>query len=537
MMGVAHGASNTLGRYRLVAELGRGGMADVFLALVRGPADFNKLLVVKRLRPHLGEEQEFLQMFLDEARLAARLSHPNIVQTLEVGEADGQYYISMEYLEGQPLNRILRRCRDVATLPTLLRVMCGALVGLHAAHELTDFDGTHLRVVHRDATPHNIFVTYNGQVKVVDFGIAKAAISVAETRTGVLKGKVAYMAPEQAKSGEVDRRVDIYSVGCCLWELLTGERMWKGRSDVEVLNHVLGATTAPRLREVRPDVDPELEGICTRALSFEPDARHQTALELKGAIESYLDRIGDRSTVAELSQHIAERFADERARLRALVDEQMRLVTGMPTGKYAQLELPRVMSSGSSSPPEESGPTQPSPYGRHSVSPISQVVPRHDAALSAGPGSYPGFDRASGDPLGATQKRTVGVVAAVAATGALAVLAAYLLVGGANSSAPSAPASASAVEPESAAPVGDETQGDDATDGTEASASPTSTDSVAPPPTTKALAPPRTARRAPPKTASALPEPKSEDGDPRPGDDLKTATPKSKREIDSENPY
>jgi eukaryotic-like serine/threonine-protein kinase len=335
-------ASNVLGKYRLIAELGRGGMAEVFLAMVHGPAGFNKLMVIKRLRPHLAEEQEFLQMFLDEARLAAKLSHPNIVQTMEVGESQGQFFISMEYLEGQPLNRILRRCEDVG-LPTVVRILCDSLSGLHHAHELTDYDGTRLHVVHRDATPHNIFVTYDGQVKVVDFGIAKAAISVAETRTGVLKGKVSYMAPEQARGDFVDRRADVFSIGCCLWEAITGQRVWKGKSDIQVLNAIMGKdSTIPSPRTLAPDVDPRLEAITMRALAFDPDDRYQTALDLRRDLDGYLEACGDRASVAEGARLIAARFEHEREKLRALIDRQTRSAADLPTGEYARMALPRL---------------------------------------------------------------------------------------------------------------------------------------------------------------------------------------------------
>ena len=164
-------AAGALGKYQLIAELGHGGMAEVFLALAAGPANFNKLAVIKQIRPQFAEDAEFLTMFLDEARLAARLNHPNVVQTNEVGADDGRYFISMEYLEGQPLNRILSRMAQEQsaelTLGMRVRIVVEALAGLHHAHELCDYDGTPLAVVHRDMSPHNVFVTYAGQVKVV----------------------------------------------------------------------------------------------------------------------------------------------------------------------------------------------------------------------------------------------------------------------------------------------------------------------------------------------------------------------------------
>lgn len=179
---------NVIGKYHLLATLGRGGMAEVFLAVIQGPAGFSKLVVLKELRPELSSEPEFLSMFLDEARLAARLQHPNVVQTNEVGHEGSRHFIAMEYLDGQPLSRVLSRMRGQLPLPLHLRVLSETLAALHYAHELRDFDGTPLAVVHRDVTPHNVFVTYDGEVKLVDFGIAKATDSSTETRTGVLKG-------------------------------------------------------------------------------------------------------------------------------------------------------------------------------------------------------------------------------------------------------------------------------------------------------------------------------------------------------------
>ena len=219
---------STFGRYRLIAELGRGGMATVFLAVTEGAMgiNFNKLVVLKRLREHVADDPEFVTMLMDEARIAARLNHPNVVQTLEVDKAEGEPFLAMEYLDGQPLHRILSRDRATFPLAMFLAVLADVLSGLHHAHELADFDGTPLNIVHRDVTPHNVFVTYNGQVKVVDFGIAKAEGRASETKHGVVKGKVSYMAPEQARSGMLDRRTDVFAVGVMLFEACTRRRMW-----------------------------------------------------------------------------------------------------------------------------------------------------------------------------------------------------------------------------------------------------------------------------------------------------------------------
>src|ERR1700760_1905309 len=189
-----------LGKYQLIAEIARGGMGIVYLAMVQGPGGFHKLVVVKELNPSVVEEPAFLTMFLDEARLAARLSHPNIVQTNEVGHEGQRYFMAMEYLDGRGLDHVRRRSRTAGfglTLHMHLRVICDVLAGMDYAHELADFDGTPLHIVHRDASPQNVFLTFDGQVKLLDFGIAKAADSMHETITGVVKGKVSYMSPEQ----------------------------------------------------------------------------------------------------------------------------------------------------------------------------------------------------------------------------------------------------------------------------------------------------------------------------------------------------
>ena len=188
-----------LGRYRLLAAIGQGGMAEVFLASLDGPAQFNKLVAIKVLRPELAEDEDGRTMFRDEARVAARLAHPNVVQTIEVGESAGSLYLVMEFLEGQPLSRMLQIGRiegeTKLPLPFALRVLVEVLSGLDYAHGLRDYDGGSLGVVHRDVSPANVFVTYDGLVKVLDFGIAKAADSNAQTRTGVLKGNVCYLSP------------------------------------------------------------------------------------------------------------------------------------------------------------------------------------------------------------------------------------------------------------------------------------------------------------------------------------------------------
>jgi serine/threonine protein kinase len=212
-------------KYRVVLKLSEGGTANIFLGVAHGRGGFNKLVVLKAPKEHVLLESESRRMFLNEARLAARLNHTNIVQTNEVIDQGGHPIIVMEYLEGHSLAAVLARARTAIPLAMHLRIIVETLRGLHYAHELTDLGGTPLNVVHRDVSPQNVFVTYDGQVKLIDFGIAKLMGSV-ETVTGVVKGKMRYMPREQLDGAHVDRRADVYATGVMLWEAATRERMW-----------------------------------------------------------------------------------------------------------------------------------------------------------------------------------------------------------------------------------------------------------------------------------------------------------------------
>ena len=255
-------------KYQLLMELGKGGMGVVHLAMSRGPQGFTKLLVLKIMRRELLGEPELLQMFLEEARISARLAHPNIVHVFEVGDHEGCPCIVMEYLEGQPLSSMLVRAPEKPPLPLHLQVLAKALAGLHAAHELRDYDGTSLKLVHRDVSPHNVFVLFDGQVKVLDFGIAKAAGSEIETRTGSPKGKIRYMSPEQLIRDPLDRRADVFSVGVLMWEALARRRMWGEMEEGDVTRALLNRKIPP-LPE-GDHIPAELRAICMRALAPDP---------------------------------------------------------------------------------------------------------------------------------------------------------------------------------------------------------------------------------------------------------------------------
>jgi serine/threonine-protein kinase len=315
-----------LDKYRLIAELGHGGMAEVFLAVVSGPAGFNKLVVVKQIRAELADDPEFLNMFLDEARLAARLSHPNVVQTNEVGHVGNRYFIAMEYLDGQPLNRVLQRFkRDNTALPLAMhiRILIDVLAGLHHAHELADYDGTPLEVVHRDVSPHNVFVTYDGQIKVVDFGIAKAMNSSSETRAGVIKGKVAYMSPEQARGDRVDRRSDVFAVGVMLWEAMTGQRLWKGLTDVAMLHRIIKGEI-PSPCTIKADISERMEAVCMKALIPNREERYASAADFQNALEDLLTEMGERVSVRDIGKLVSKTFDQDRVRIKSVIEAQIK---------------------------------------------------------------------------------------------------------------------------------------------------------------------------------------------------------------------
>ncbi len=340
-----------IGKYRLIATVGHGGMAHIHLALMAGVAGFNKLLVIKALREDIAAStDDFVTMFLDEARLAARLNHQNIVQSYEVGQAEGRFFIAMEYLEGQSMKTVERRLSPGGLpLPMQLRVIADIAKGLHHAHSLTGFDGEHLGVVHRDVSPHNVFLTYDGQVKLLDFGIAKAANALHLTKVGVIKGKADYIAPEQIRGEEIDCRADIFSLGVMLWEALAGRRFAGGPDVSEITKMHLRLTGGEaKLRDVNPEVPERLAQICERAIALDPSHRHPNALELSQDLDDYLADSSLHPNARQLADMIGPAFHRERDQLRKLIDEQMKLALDpttnfeSTTGALPVLPAPRL---------------------------------------------------------------------------------------------------------------------------------------------------------------------------------------------------
>ncbi len=279
-------APRFVGRYALYGEIAAGGMATVHFGRLVGPVGFSRTVAIKRLHAHLAKDPEFVSMFLDEARLAARIQHPNVVATIDVVPIEGEVFLVMEYVQGESLSQLHRSVRKQGRrIPTRIAtaIMAGALHGLHAAHEARSERGDPLNIVHRDVSPQNVMVGADGNARVLDFGVAKAAMRVQSTREGQIKGKVRYMAPEQLR-GTVDRRSDVFAAGVVLWEALTGERMFNV-DDPFAIMVLLAERPVTSPRAVDPSISPELEAVVMRALERDPAARYQTAREFAVDLE------------------------------------------------------------------------------------------------------------------------------------------------------------------------------------------------------------------------------------------------------------
>ena len=278
-----------LGRYEILRPLARGGMAELFLARATGIQGFEKLVVVKRILPEMARDTEYVEMFLEEARLAAGLHHSNIVQVYDIGEDEAAPFFAMEYLHGEDVRTVARGAQlrgERIPVEHALAIAIGVAAGLHHAHEQRDSDGRPLGIVHRDVSPHNVAVTFDGGVKLLDFGVAKTRKRVSATRHGTLKGKLGYMSPEQCRGDELDRRSDVFAVAILLWELITGRRLYGGRSDFGIMKSIV-ETDAPRPSLVWNECPAELEAIVMRGLRREREARPATAEELQLALEAF----------------------------------------------------------------------------------------------------------------------------------------------------------------------------------------------------------------------------------------------------------
>lgn len=312
------------GKYYLTEKIATGGMAELYRAKRIGVAGFEKLLVIKKILPHLSLHEEFVSMFINEAKIAAQLTHTNIAQIFDLGKIEDSYYIAMEYVWGKDLKAVLKKGKEKklpVSMEHALQIVSKACAALDYAHKKKDLKGNELNLIHRDVSPQNILVSYDGDVKLVDFGIAKAASKTSDTRTGVLKGKIAYMSPEQAWGRPIDRRSDIFSLGIVLYELLTGEMLFKGDTDLNTLEKVREAKVIPPAK-LNKEIPREIENILLKALAKEPQERYQSASDMQNDLETYIHANKTTAGTLNLQNYMQTLFKEEmEAEAKALEEE------------------------------------------------------------------------------------------------------------------------------------------------------------------------------------------------------------------------
>ena len=341
-------AGATLGRYELLLPIAQGGMAQVWAARLPGTRGFSKTVAVKTMLPMLSADARFEKMFLSEAEIAARIKHPNVCEILDLGEEDGVLYLVMEWIDGEPLVTLAADCEEKGRqIPheVAARLVLDAARGLHAAHELRDDDGALFGVVHRDVSPHNILVTSDGIVKIVDFGVAKAAARAdyQQTSTGHIKGKVQYMSPEQAFCDEIDRRADIFALGIVLYHLTTGVHPFRADNELATLARITSPNPVPAAEKIAPGYPPVLARVVARALAKDKDERYATMADLARDLEGVLTALAadghDVSAESFVGEVLADRAADRASALKAaarLADER----TGKGSGAGIALRAP-----------------------------------------------------------------------------------------------------------------------------------------------------------------------------------------------------
>ena len=338
--------ASIVGRYAIHAEIAHGGMATVHLGRLTGPVGFSRTVAIKRLHQMFAKDPEFVAMFMDEARLAARIQHPNVVSIIDVVAEQGELLLVMDYIQGESLSQLLRAERQRGgriDLRIVVKIMTEVLSGLHAAHEVTDERGVPLGVVHRDMSPQNTLVGVDGIAHLIDFGVAKAAGRIQSTREGQLKGKLPYMAPEQIRRGKVDRRTDLYAASAVLWELMVGRRLFQGDEATLVYGVLTTPIQAPST--LVPEVGPKLDAVVMKGLQRKPDKRFSTALEMADALEAALAPASSREVARWMQQLSAETLA-QRAKLVAEV-ESMPQVSPPTSPLLGTAELPSELSASS----------------------------------------------------------------------------------------------------------------------------------------------------------------------------------------------
>ncbi|MBK6518205.1 MAG: protein kinase [Polyangiaceae bacterium] len=439
------GAGNTLGRYELLTPIAQGGMALVWAARMKGHRGFQKIVAIKTMLPNLSDDPQFEQMFLAEAELAAKIRHGNVCEVIDLGEEDGTLYIVMEFVDGEPMTALLRAAASKVPMPISVAVQLSrdAALGLHAAHEVKNDDGQLVGLVHRDVSPHNILVGQDGVVKIVDFGIAKAttANDAAKTQAGQMKGKVPYMAPEQARGGDIDRRTDIFALGIVAYQLISGAHPFRQPDDIATLKRLFDATPLPRVSSVAPSAPASLDAAIAKALEKDASRRFATMEDFAEALDVALKELAGRGDAvvpkAYIRSVLGER-ADKRRRtikeaIRVADERLKRRIPGVPEGIVelsddALSSLPSVPSGQS-----QLTPSAGSFGGMGSLGSGGSLVSGSAPRLDTGSGSGPIADLGASDaavvtspplePGKPTRSRAPFVLAGVGALAIAAVLA------------------------------------------------------------------------------------------------------------------
>ncbi len=375
------------GKYTLIDRIAVGGMAEIFLARQAGLEGFEKTIVIKRIRPHLSKQPNFVKMFLNEAKLAAQLNHPNIVQIYDLGKISESYFIAMEYVFGRDMRRIIPKA-DTLGIPFpmvyALKIASSVCEGLYYAHQKVDMYGNALNIVHRDVTPENIFVSFDGTVKVLDFGIAKAANQIEQTRAGEIKGKLSYMSPEQCMGKQLDSRSDLFSLGTVLYEWLTGFKLFTGDSEVAILKSITeGKIYAPSY--FKADIPEAVEAILMRALEKDREKRYQNAWEMQYDLDQFLSQYEFTPSNIHLSNFLKQLFNDE------LEEEKSHLATlRAPSGPDEIVdEAEEIISTidpiseGADSGPLSSDSSLPLQLSAVDIDRLSAVAQRHGVTVNA----------------------------------------------------------------------------------------------------------------------------------------------------------
>ncbi|HUS33651.1 MAG TPA: protein kinase [Kofleriaceae bacterium] len=387
-----------IGKYEILRKLATGGMAEIYLARVSGTAGFEKLVVLKRILPTIAEDPRLVQMFLDEARLAATLRHPNIADVYDVGDDDGIVFFTMEFVHGQDVRTVrqdAKKRNDPVPLGVALAIVHGTASALEHAHELTGPDGKHLGLVHRDVSTSNVMVSYDGAVKLLDFGIARASSSTHKTQTGMLKGKIAYMSPEQCRGTPLDRRSDLFSLGIVMFELTVGRRPFRGDTDFAIMDQIV-YQGAPKPSSIRPDYPPELEAIVMKLLDRNPALRYPTAEDLLHDLDEYIGANGLWQSPRAIGKYMRTLFADKIVAWEQAEQEGVSFAQHVAQSITSQSQRVELMTPSKSFPGVEPRPSQ-----RHMLAhaptaaqdvvapPPEPAAPLPVAKLESAPVAYP----------------------------------------------------------------------------------------------------------------------------------------------------